>query len=131
MQIRQNKTGALAPVSFKRGTWFVLRHFPPHPPKQRRNFLLVTPLVRGCIHSSMLLRHLLAVVLELLLLDALPGFFRRHDGRALVLTPTVVAALALPLALALARLGRRLRTPAAFRPLLAVALVPLGAARPI
>src|SRR5690349_23805568 len=80
----------------------------------------------------MLFRHLLAVVFALLLLNGLPSLFRRHGRRgALVLPPAVVAALALSLALPLPRLGRGLRASSAFRPLLAVALVPLRAARPL
>jgi hypothetical protein len=45
------------------------------------------------------------MVLELLLVHRLPGFFRRRGGRGLaLLTAAAVAALALTVSLALARL---------------------------
>ena len=57
-----------------------LRHFPPNNPKQRRHSLLLPPLVRRLRFAALLVRLLVAVVLELFLTNRLLDFFRRQGG---------------------------------------------------
>ena len=68
-----------------------LRHFPPNHPKQRRHRLLLPALVRRLRLFALLIRLLVAVVLELFLTNRLLDFFRRQGGQcgSLFLTASV------------------------------------------